>query len=205
MNKYTRYFKVTDGPLIDAIKASRETNKAAEQEYRNILKDVNNGQGYYQRNKKLVAIQFATVPDRKVFKKAWDGWYPKQTTKEGKALHLKLKAVVTSNEDDHLSLVGLKGHTIITGRYLCQPTLNIIPSSPIVAFVGVPWYDEDPEKLAEYVNDPDTGCSNMDSLLWKPTAHMEEVKEWEVQKAFDEWNTHVKEVNAKKEEEASHV
>ncbi len=197
MNVYRRYFKVAKGPLVDAVVHARQVNKEAWEKYQEILSDIGAKPGYYQTRNCLVAVVFEKEPDRYLYKRSGKGWYPKRNIKEGRALHERFAAVKTIDEQKCLKEVGLTDNPTIFGsnRAHC-PSLTIIPSDTPVLFVLVPWYDEDPEKLARYVKDREKGShynGTLDAVLWCPTKDMLEVKEWEYLRSIDEWNESVRE------------
>ena len=199
MEKYTRYFKVTEGALIKAIKECREINKKADAEYVEILSKLGADKTYYVRGTRLVAMTFPEAPDSKVFKKnknTKDGWYPKKNCKAGREIAKALESVKTMDQGDCLKVFDLSsGPRIISGGFGYCATLVVIPSEPMVAFVTVPWFDEDPEVIEQYKKDRDAGKSrrhDIDAILWKPAPEMTEIKEWEVKKAIQEWNDSLK-------------
>lgn len=189
---YRRFFRVLTGPLMDAISHANEVNKEARNRYLEILKDIGAQPRYYQRDKKLTGILFDENPDPKVFKSLGRfGWYPKRNCAKGREIHKRLSAVETINPDSALETIGLSTFPVMFYGGKCYyATLTIIPQTPPVAYVGIPWADEDPEELARYEMDRATGRRgdrSLDHLLWKPLDGMEEVKEWEVQKHISEW------------------
>ncbi len=192
MSVYSRYFKVTAGPLIEAIQQVKELNQKARILYAEIVADVGAKPGFYVRDHKLVGFQFDSA-DTSIYKKTGDGgWYPKKNTKAGKALNKRLDAIKTAPEERALRLVGLHEHpSIFMGNTAYCSTVIVIPSTPLVLFIQVPWYDESPDRMAEYIKDKEAGTSynaTLDALLWKPANDMNEVKKWEFEKAVDEWN-----------------
>ncbi len=196
MNKYTRYFKITAGPLIDAANEVRKTTAEAHIEYLKILKEIGAKDEYFVNDGRLVGLIFDENPDGNLYKRVSNGWMPKQNCKQGKELFDRIRSIKTASIDDCLKVVGLSsGLRLFYSNRGYAATSVYIPSDPIVVFVSVPWYDEDPEKLDEYVKERDSGlcgCSNMEAVLWEPTSDMIEVKEWEVRRAVDEWNESIK-------------
>ncbi|MBO9493819.1 hypothetical protein J7438_06935 [Thalassotalea sp. G20_0] len=203
MNKYTRYFKVTSGALIEAVKECRSTNDAANKEYVALLNKLGAEETYYVVGHRLVAMTFKNSPDQRIYKRnknTNDGWYPKKNCKEGKEIAQAIESIKTQSVDDCLKAVGLySGPRIIQGGYAYSATLVVIPSEPMELYVTVPWYDEDPEVIEQYKKDKDArkrSSMSLDALLWKPPSEMTEVKEWEVKKVIQEWNDSLKEVDA---------
>ena len=198
MDKYTRYFRITSGPVIEAVTECRAINAEAHKQYGEILTELGAEPGYYQREGKLVAIQFEERPDGDKYKRMdCGGWYPKRNTKEGRALHKRIDSIVTKPVSSALSEVGLRDNPTIfdsRGGRCYYPTILVKPSDSLVVFISVPWFDCDPDKLVEYVKDREAGTrgdGNYDALLWEPTYDMTEVKNWEVEKEIDQWNESV--------------
>lgn len=194
MDVYRRYFRVTEGPLIDAMKDAIEINNRAKREYVNILHKIGAERQYYHIDNRLVAVQFKDEPDRYLYKKCkHGGWYPKRNTKEGKTLHERFKSVKTEADSECLKLVNLSSSPTLAGAGRCYfPTITVLPSEDMVIFISVPWYDEDPDVLAEYVKDKNHMDRNYDAILWKPSEEMVEIKRWEVEKEIDQWNESIK-------------
>ena len=197
MNKCNRYFRVTSGRIIEEVKIIIALNKAADIEYRNIIKEIGAEEGYYQIDNKLTCIVFKTPPDSGEFKKIKScGWYPKRSTKKGKELHKRFEDIKTRPESELLKLVGLRNSpTIFLANRCYRPLAFRIPSKAPIVFFQVPWFDEDPEVLKQYVKDRNAGTrgdGNFDAILWKPSDEMIEVKEWQVKKELDEWNSKIK-------------
>ena len=203
MKVYRRYFRVTEGPLIDAVKECLVINDAAKKEYNAILSKIGAEEGYYLNDHRLVAFTFPESPDPKVFKKhpkTPDGWHPKKNCKEGKEIAKAIEAVKTKNVNDCMATVGLNfSLRIISDNIGHKAAMFVIPADPMTIFVSVPWYDEAPEELEKYRKDRKAGrrlCMNFDAVLWEPTPEMTEVKGWEAEKAVQEWNDSLKSKNA---------
>lgn len=194
MNIYRRYFRVTTGPLMDAIFRHKEIEKQANEKYKAILKEIGAKEEYYVRNGRLDAIIFESKPDERLYKRAGNGWYPKKNIAFSRDLHKRLSSVKTSDISDCLDVIGLSGTQTLVGGGRCYfPTITLIPwETGKVALVTVPWYDEDPEEIAKYLDYGTRFCSNLESLLWKPTAEMQEIKEWEAKKEIETWNEKVR-------------
>lgn len=198
MNKYNRYFRVTEGPLIAAIIEANTVNRAARKLYADILQDIGAQETYLQRDNKLVAVIFDSKPNPNRYKRVDQGWYPKRNSTEGRDLHRQFELVKTANVQECLATVGLTTSPTIhdPSKGVCYfAALMVIPSDPVVAYVRVPWYDEDPEVVEQYKADKAAGirsCMSLDAITWDPTGDMLEVKEWEMSKAIDEWNAGVR-------------
>lgn len=196
MEVYRRYFRVTSGPLLDAVNEANETNKMAQESYSAILKEIGAKPGYYHRNQRLVSIVFDHEPDKNLYKKKDSGWYPKKNIKEGKLLAARIEEVKTKNIQECLEVIGLSNAPSLFGNGRCHcTTLTIIPEKSPVIYISVPWYDEDPAKIKQYEKDNKTGFHgdiNLDSVRWKPTSEMKPVKSWEVDRHIEEWNEEIK-------------
>lgn len=192
---YRRYFRVTSGPLFDAVVAATEVNRSARKEYGKILDSIGaKCDQWYQIDDRLVGLIFGETPDKNLFKKVRNGWMPKKNNKKAKAIADRIASVKTENINDLLSVVGLSSFPrIFAGGKCYSATLTDIPSDPPVIYVCVPWFDVDPVKLKAYKADKNSRDSNYEAILWEPPADMEEVKGWEVDKAIEEWNASVKE------------
>ena len=196
MNIYRRYFRVTEGSLVDAVKESVNVNEKAREQYSLLLSEIGAKKEYYQFNDKLVGILFDKEPDKYLYKKVKNGWLPKRNNKEAKAINEKFKAVNTVDINDCLNKVGLSNSPAMFDSGKCYyPVLIFIPSEPIVVFVSVPWYDESPDKLAEYKKEKEKGIHmdrNLDFLSWEPSEDMKTIKEWEYRKEIEEWNESIR-------------
>lgn len=204
MTVYRRYFKVTTGPLIDELKKVWAVNESARKEYTQILEDIGaKTSQWYGRDNRVTGIIFESEPDITLFKKLDCGWWPKKNTKAGKALAARFAAVKTRTEESALHVVGIKNtaFVLLDGRHAYSISVTTIPEENPVAYISVPWRDEDPAKLARYVASEIEGdsffhCKELSFLTtFQPTPDMVEVKEWEVSKHVDEWNASVREKN----------
>ena len=199
MDVYRRYFKVTEGPLVAAISENKKVNDDARVEYKKIIKEIGAKEDYYTFDVQPSGFMFDKAPDGGIFKKNKNGsYYPKKNCKDGRELAKRIESVKTASSGSPLSSVGLHGNKfprIFGNGKAYYETMIVIPSDPPVAFVSVPWFDEDPEKIEQYKIDRSTGNNinrDLSAILWEPTADMAEVKKWEVDKAVEEWNESLK-------------
>lgn len=200
MSIYRRIFRATEGPLIEAIKEANEINAKAHSEYRVILEEIGASLKYYVADGRMCGIIFDTDPDEKLFRsRGYNmGWWPKKNCKAGKELCARIKAVKTIDVQSTLKAVGLVGgcHVLFREGYAHKNTLVVIPETPPVAYVSVPWWDVDPEKLEAYKARHADGKEydhNYEFIQWEPTPEMTEVKKWEFERHVDEWNSKIKE------------
>lgn len=182
MSLYRRYFRVTEGPLIAAVKEIETFNKAGRAEYEKILIEIGAKLNYYHQGEKLKCFLFDKEPDTKIFKRVQPGWYPKKTSKVAKAFALRFEAVKIKNPQDAMEVIGLSTNDMmIRDMKIASPQTITIPGDTFTVYVVVPWYDDDPEKK-----------TTEKLLLWKPAPELNEVKEWEVRKHIEEWNENIR-------------
>ena len=192
---------MTTGPLVTALQQHREVMKQTHAEYEAICKEVGADVGkFYQRDGKLVGFIFSGSPgpDPMLFKEGNSGWTPRKNTKRGKAIATQVDSVKTSDVKDCLKAVGLGNHfgRIFSDSRVYGVTIIDIPDDPPWALIAVPWYDENPETLAQYKIDragKKHMSSNLDAILWEPSPDMVELKEWQFKKEIDDWNESVRE------------
>jgi hypothetical protein len=193
MNVYRRYFRITNGPVIDHVSKAIDINTKAHKEYIEILNSFALAHdGYHHNDRKMVGISFKQTPDRDIFKRTKNGWWPKKTSFKGREILKRIEEVETVSEKDALQLLGLGRGPRLFKTGLCYfATLTTIPENPPVVYITVPWCDRDPEEVQQYKEQRKNKTSfdaNLDALLWTPSPEMEEVKEWEVKKHIDSWN-----------------
>jgi len=178
--------------------------KHAHAEYETICKEVGADVGkFYQRDGKLVGFIFSGSPgpDPMLFKKGNSGWTPRKNTKRGKAIAKKVDAVKTSDVKECLKAVGLANlfARIFSDSRAYGVTIIDIPDETPWALISVPWYDENPDTIAQYKIDRAEKKhmnGNIDAILWDPTPDMVELKEWQFEKEIDDWNESIKEAKA---------
>lgn len=199
MNVYRRYFKVTEGPLIEAVQKAKIINDAAYEAYNEIGAELGAKPGYYAINNRLTGFMFDKAPSGEIFRKIkGGGYFPKKNNAIGKELVKRLDAVKTESSNAPLSMVGLSGERfprLFGAGKVYYETIVVIPEHPPVVYISVPWYDEDPEKIEQYKADRATRNhinQNLDAILWLPTAEMFEVKKWTVDRHIDKWNESAK-------------
>lgn len=196
MSIYLRYFQILDAATLAAIKETWEIRKA----YRDALDKVKESIGaesvyFYSRHGGVAGFGFNSLPDLSVFKKV-EGqiYYPKRSTKHGKAICLQIEALKKPGRiDDVLKISGLYPDFCLTGEAtragIRMYSASICGSDKAGWFAVVPWKDEDPAVLEKYKADRDAGIcgsAELDHLLWTPPSEWVEVKEWEVKKAMEE-------------------
>lgn len=212
MKIYRRYFKVTSGPVVAAAIENVQFNKCARDEYSRILKDIGaNENQFYQQDDVIVGIIFDTKPDGGVYKRVCSGkaWWPKQNCKEGKLLFKRFRDVEIKGPNEPLKHANLPYGNFSPimfgdGKAWSAVMLFLPWGGNETVIISVPWMDENPDILSDYVSKKDKGThfnSNLDHLLWKPTPEMVEIKLWQYEKEIDDWNEHVRSSN----QESSHA
>lgn len=199
MDVYRRYFRVTAGPLIEAVQKANEINDAAFKVYNEIGAEFGAEPGYYAIRGRLTGFLFNKTPDSKLFRKdKGGGYYPKKSSKAGQELIKRIDQVATRDLITLLSVVGLSGcgfPRLFGGGKAYYEVIVVIPHRHPVVYINVPWYDENPETLTKYKVDKQMNIHsdhNLDAILWEPTPDMVEVKKWEVDKHISDWNASLK-------------
>ena len=203
MSVYRRYFRVTTGPLIAAVKDSIKVNGLAAKQYLKIAKEIGASDTFLHVDNRLTGFIFEGMVDKTLFRQARNrnGWYPKKTSKVGRNLCKRLKAIETYGEDKLLHSIDIHSkYAFMTSNRMHISTVVFIPTEEIVAFVSIPWKDINPKELEEYKlarAKRKHMSAELDHLLWEPDEHLVAVKEWQCIKEIDEWNESVqKELNA---------
>lgn len=196
MDIYRRYFRVTSGPMVDHMTEAAKINDAANEKYKAILDEVGAKRTYYHQGRRMTAMMFDGEPDRNIFKKCGQGWWPKKNGPTGKDLNKRLSAIETKDPNDALKLVGLRySPCVFAGGKCYWPTLIVIPGDIPTIYVTLPWFDCDSAEVEQYKRDREAGIrgdANLDHIMWTPSAEMEEVKGWQVDKHIDEYNESIK-------------
>jgi hypothetical protein len=177
MTVYRRYFRITEGPLVEEYKKTEKINDKAHKEYSEILKEIGAEQRYYHQNFMLTCMLFSVYPDTKIYKRKDSGWYPKKNCRQGKEIAKRIESVETKNPDSCLEGIGLSYNSpeVFSGAKCYYNTLIVIPENKPVFYVSVPFNNEDKK-----------------DITWEPSDEMQEVKKWEVEKHIEEWNDKVK-------------
>lgn len=176
---YRRFFEVVEGEFLKNVEQAIAINHSAMDAYMEIAKEIGaHSDRYYASEKNLIGFYFDKKPGD-TYKRVGPGaFYPKRNNKPGKALHERIAAIQVCNTYDYspLGLAEDGRWVIVYGgtAYSCSTTF--LPKTKRV-FVAVPWQDNDPDK---HDRNP--------HMLWTPASHMVEMKEWEVQRAIDEYN-----------------
>ena len=195
MSVYQRYFRITQGPMVDEIDRLFELRIAAGKLYDELaVKHGATGSKNYDRAGTFAGFTFATAPDQDIYRrdKKTRLWVPRKNTPAGKAIWADIKSLPTPAPIEHaLRLVDLEpGLPMLTdaGKWYA-PTLWGYGAPRNIWFVSVPWKDVDSDELEQYrtIKAAKTGFDrDLDALLWEAPADWTEVKRWQVEKEADE-------------------
>lgn len=198
---YKRYFRVTTGPLIDAVKEIHKQQTAAVGQIRELINELGAKDAKLGAEGNIIGFTFDETPDSKLWKRTRRGWYyPKQSSNAGRDLIKRIKALPKHpSYDEAVLAIGLiPGFPALVDTYKGVGH-SVTLSGHIdlgVWFVTVPWEDIDPGELEQYKRDKASGkrwSASLDHLCWEPTADLIEVKEWQVLKEIDEMNEKLRE------------
>ena len=197
---YIRYFRVTSGPLMSRAREIEAANVEARKAVVEFCKEIGADNARSYNDGRLVGFMFSQAPDLSVWKKPnrFHARMPRKNTAAGRDMLKridKLPQIVHINKA--LEEVGLYPDTPVLIGDHCGYTSTLVgvPRTGVL-FVGVPWRDVDPDELAAYKRDRDAKkwwSMSMDHFCWEPTADMQEVKRWEVEKEFEQINAKLKE------------
>ncbi len=195
MSVYKRYFRITEGPVVDEIDRLFELRIAAGKLYAELaVKYGATGSSNYDRSGTFAGFTFAIPPDQSVYRRDRKTrlWVPRKNVPAGKAIWAEIKSLPTPSPIEYaLRLVGLEpGLPMITdgGRWYA-PGLWGYGAPSNIWFVRVPWKDVDPASLDQYKADRAAGKhfnGELDALLWKAPEDWTEVKGWQVEKECEE-------------------
>lgn len=196
MSVYKRYFRITEGPVVDEIERLFELRTAASKLYNDLrdkyqAKDVRN----YSHNGAFAGFTFKVPPDITVYRflKKHKLWVPRRKG-PGAEIWKEIESLPTPEPiENALKLVGLTPNVpcIFDGGRWYAPTLWGFGEPTPVWFISVPWKDVDPAELAQYKLDRDAGTrggSNLEHLSWEVPEGWAEVKEWQITKESEEIN-----------------
>ncbi|MBD1553859.1 hypothetical protein [Pseudomonas typographi] len=195
MSVYQRYFRITEGPVVDEIDRLFDLRIAAGKLYQDLATKYGAAEAQvYERSGSFAGFTFATPPDQIVYRrdKRTRLWLPRKNVPGGKAIWEEIDSLPTTSPIAHaLRLVDLEpGLPMLTsgGRWYA-PCLWGFGAPHNIWFVSVPWKDVDPEKLAAYRAEKAEGkCFDrgLDALIWEPPADWAEVKSWQIEKEAEE-------------------
>jgi len=195
MSVYKRYFRVTNGPMVEEIDRLFELRFAASARYKEFGDKYGATETHsFERSGAFAGFVFNTPPDQAVYRRDAKTrlWLPRKNVPAGKAIWAEINELPKAHTVEYAPrLAGLEpGMPFLTdaGRWYA-PSLWGFGAPRNVWFVSVPWMDVDPDKLAAYKADKAEGKRfdrDLDALSWEPPAGWTEVKRWQVEKESDE-------------------
>ena len=191
---YFRYFRVTGGVLVEeAIRRNEALNDMSDR-CQAVADSVGAETAYIYKSGNIAGFAFKEPPDTAVWKKTRTGhWMPKRNCKKGKEISEQLRKLPRPGSvQDSLQTVGLfTGPVVIRDGMGYRPVMSGRFEPTPIFFVKVPWADETPEDLEEYIKDREAGTRGsvyLDHLLWTPPPEWKEIKEWQMLKEIEELN-----------------
>lgn len=199
MTIYTRYFRVTSGPLMTRARELEAANSKARTAVIDFCKEIGADNALSYNDGRLAGFKFTQAPDYGVWKQpnSFGAHLPRKNTAAGRDLLKRIEHLPRIMHIMYaLEAVGLYANSPVLLGNRCGycPTLSGLPRTGVL-FVGVPWREVSAEELAEYKRDREakkTFSTEMDHLCWEPTAEMQEVKRWEVEKELDQLNAQLR-------------
>jgi hypothetical protein len=196
MSVYKRYFRFTEGPVVDEIDRLQELLAIAAVEADKVAKKVGGAFQTWQSTGSFAGFTFKETPCQKTYRlmKKQGLWVPRKNTPEGKAIWEDIKQVpLPEPVNSALRLVGLS-HNFPElhhdGKWYSSGLWGF--GKPIsIWYVSVPWMDVDPDKLAAYKVDRAAGGKyndNFEHLSWVVPEGWAEIKEWQISKESEEIN-----------------
>lgn len=203
MNIYSRYFRVTGGPLLDR---ARELGAAIDQA-RAALKcfciEIGADDALCHRDGRLAGFVFAARPAADTWKQpnSFGAYWPRKNTAAGRAMLERVDVVPRIPQlSEALEVVGLQsGIPVMFSAHAghCATLSGSVALGTL--FVAVPWQERSPDEIAKYKLEREAGSRmsiELDHLCWKPTDDMVEIKRWELEKEIEELNAKIKARNA---------
>lgn len=194
MSVYQRYFRITEGPVVDEINRLQEIRFAAAKVFAALgdkykSKSVNT----YESSGRFAGFTFDEKPDEAVFRllKKHRLWVPRKIG-PGKEIWAEINALPQPAPiGDALLLVGLTANlpTLTDNGRWYAPCIWGFGKPRSIWFVSVPWKDVDPAELAQYKLDKAAGTHfnrDLDHLNWEAPADWTEVKNWQIEKEAEE-------------------
>lgn len=196
---YRRFFKVTDGPFVDAMNEIRAQNEENYQQAQSLCEKHGGKSVIYWNRGGIAAFVFDEDPGRDwklIRRKALaeiEGVkvLPKKSCKKGKEVSKELDAIPKHRDlSEALAAIGLPNNYPLI--FMCREGKALSAyycgsHSEKIYFISVPWKEVSNEELEAYKKDSNSYDSELKFLTeWNPHESMEEVKEWEVDKYMDE-------------------
>lgn len=199
---YFRFFRVTDGPIMDRAREIEAANIEARKVVAAFSDEIGAKNWWQNRDGGVIGFSFEQ-PDEKIWRETRWGYLPRKSTKIGKELYRRIMLLPTMTPiSSAFALSGLDMHApvVIEGNVGHYVTASGSPKIGVM-FARVPWRDVDPAELDQYRSEQEAGnrwSLGLSHLIWEPSPEMQmvEMKEWEALKEIDEINARLK---AKKE------
>lgn len=183
---YTRFFRVTSGPLIQALRDRISEMQAGWDAWLRLAEELGAETVMRYDNGRVAGFTFepGKAPDLKLWKRLDNGcWWPKRNSKAAKDLYDRVaKTQRPVSEQEALKVIGL--HTspvVIEGNRAKLCAVYGYPEEGRL-YVQVPWRDVPAAELDAYRANREAKTHysmELDHLLWSPTEDMVEIKEWE--------------------------
>ncbi len=195
---YNRYFRVTHGPIMDKAIEIEAANAEARKALHAFAQEIGATDSLSYRDGRRAGFRFTSPPDPSVWKQpnSFGAYWPRKNSAAGREMLARIEALPRIVDiAQAVEVAGLQPHVpvLIGDRYGHCATITSRPSLGVL-FVGVPWRDIDPQELEDYRSKREAGTSwsvEMDHLFWQPTAEMQELKRWEVEKEIEELNARI--------------
>lgn len=194
MSVYKRYFRITEGPMVDEIDRLQELLSVAAVHADKVAKQVGGEFKTWQSSGSFAGFTFKAPPCQKTYRllKKHGLWVPRKNTPEGKEVWAAIDQVpLPDPAESALKLADLTPNApaLFSDSKWYAPTLWGYGKPVSVWFVSVPWLDVDPEELAAYKKDRAAGSrcdSNLEHLSWAAPEGWVEVKRWQIEKESEE-------------------
>lgn len=186
---YKRYFKVSTGPTMEAVKHYFEKKGNAIDQINELRKKFGFKE-YYTRSGHFSGVTFDTEPDMKVWEisnRKQRHYSPRQSSKAGKAMYQELKVDIPCTKEVIEAALGTDGKWVLHGGGYAY-SITCCGTDKEFFFV-VPWRDVDPEKLKAYENNDYYHNSELSYLsTTKFPPEFQELKEWEFMRDTEHLN-----------------
>lgn len=199
MSIYTRYFRITSGPLLDKVRQIESDNTRNREAVLAFAREIGAMNVYSRKDGTISGIEFEKTPDQSVWKQpnSFGHYMPRKNTAGGKEMVKRIEALPR--------LIGIGNALETIGLYDNFPVLfgdrmgycsSLSGTTKLgVIFVGVPWKDINPEVLVQYKLDSAAGIhssAELEHLCWTPTPEMQEIKRWEMEKEIEDLNARLR-------------
>lgn len=198
---YTRYFRVTSGPLMDRARELDAANDAARSTVSAFIKEIGAKLSLHFSDGRWSGFIFADPADQNVWKQpnSFGAYWPRKNTAAGRDMLARIQALPPIvHIENAVEAVGLLPELpVVVGTRSGYKVTLCGKTSLEVLFLTVPWRDVSPDEIAEYKRNKAGGTHfsiEMDHLCWTPSAGMEEVNRWEVEKEINELNARILEM-----------